>query len=529
MTVRTVLLALGGLTILGLCVLLTFPLPRNSDDANCLLAALDLLHGNVRLAGWLLTPDDYLTTDMSALALLSVPFGRAPALLSVDEGLMWGGAVLLGIGLAARGLPRPAAITAGLTVVTLLALTIHRDGPEVDALGILASHASSVLLGLALFWLGCIVVERRRVGALVAVLVVSMLGSFADPVFTLFACLPLAATCLLRLGTDTRTLGALAAATLLGAACGEALLQLNAATGGFRLLGLELRFAGFGTMLRNVPFALHCLMRFMGADFSGQPVTLSLRSGVLIFVMRAPLVPLLAVALLQTARTSLARLRDWPDTRPEAGFLDQLLCTAFVLYLAAVICSSLFRNWTDARYVIPAFAVGAILLGRQFSSVRPYRIYLALVLAASLASEASAVAAGPWRPLLVPEAQRQLARALRRAGLEHGYAGYWDGSMLTALTRGRVTSLAVAEMPDGHVHPFRWFGDMDWYRRAAADWHGRVFFIASLVPEKPMDLAQDRVLAEMGRPEQIIAVGRQLIDVYRVAPGGLDRLLPEGG
>ena len=49
--------------------------PENSDQANVLLVASDMLHGNLLLHGWYLTDVSFYTTELPQYALLEIFFG----------------------------------------------------------------------------------------------------------------------------------------------------------------------------------------------------------------------------------------------------------------------------------------------------------------------------------------------------------------------------------------------------------------------------------------------------------------------
>jgi hypothetical protein len=245
-------------------------------------------------------------------------------------------------------------------------------------------------------------------------------------------------------------------------------------------------------------------------------------------VIRAPFMILLALTLWTTGRPIIADLRSWPRQNGDTariGFLDQLLWTSFVLYLCFIICSSLFNNQADARYVIPAFAAGSILLARSWAVSPLFTGYTSAALVASVIFESAWILSGPLRPIIVTSAQGQLIEKLQQEHLVQGYAGYWDSSILTAASGGRIISLAMLTLPTGHFVPFEWDGSQAWYKAANADWHGQVFFIASNAPDKPMDLRQSDVTAVMGAPQKIIETGTQMIDIYNLTPGLLEARL----
>lgn len=524
--------AIGGLLLAALVVpvVLTWRSPRNSDNATVPLAALDLLRGNWRLHDWLLTPDNYVPTDIAAAAGVIAVFGAAPAVLQWFQGLVWSGCCLAAIGLACRDLLRGRARVVGAAAcVTLLVLAVHPDRAAVDEFGQLGGHGSTVLIGLAMAWLATRVAEGARrpvsaVGSLAALGALAVAGSFADPMLVVFGCLPLALTASVRrlAGASGRHLWAIASVALLGGLAGQALLRLDAATGGFELLELPIGFARPGALPARLLLAGRSLLQCMGADALPEWGRRSLPLGPALPLVRSGFAVALIVAVLGVGREVWRGIAVARGAMP--GFLDQALWTAFAVFLAAVVACGAFRGLDDARYVIPALVAGTVLTVRRCAGSPAFGALTAVAFAASLAFETGWIASGPGRGTYLWPWQKTLVGSLEAAGLAHGFAGYWDAMGITAETEGRVTILALGPWPDGHFAPLRWDGDLAWYHAARRDWTGRFFVVAADPPAKPWDLAQSNVLRALGPPARVIPSGGLLIDVYPARAALLDRL-----
>src|ERR1700726_3750208 len=70
--------ALAAAVLFAVYLRLSRTVPENSDEANVLLTAKDLLHGNVLLHGWYLTDVSFYTTEVPQCALLELIFGLHP-------------------------------------------------------------------------------------------------------------------------------------------------------------------------------------------------------------------------------------------------------------------------------------------------------------------------------------------------------------------------------------------------------------------------------------------------------------------
>ena len=140
---------LAAAALFAVYLRLSRTVPENSDQANILLVASDMLHGNVLLHGWYLTDVSFYTTELPQYALLEIFFGVHANTAHIAAAMTYTLVVLLAVLLARGGFTSRAAvvrllITAGILVapqlgvgVTALILTVGHIGTAVPVLLIL--------------------------------------------------------------------------------------------------------------------------------------------------------------------------------------------------------------------------------------------------------------------------------------------------------------------------------------------------------------------------------------------------------
>src|SRR5580700_9802283 len=218
--------ALAAAALFAVYLRLSRTVPENSDEANVLLVAKDLLHGNLLLHGWYLTDVSFYTTEVPQYALLEILFGVHP-----DT------ALILTIGHIGTAVP-----------VLLIFLLLDRapERPWVP-----------VLTGLGLAWV-----------------------LIADQLVLIVAIVPLAVVCTLRVleaAVRERSLSrafatrrydlSLIAAAAAAAGLGWVAERVLRALGGYVVAPVPFRFT-----LHDFPANLHSLWavpQIFGADYRG--------------------------------------------------------------------------------------------------------------------------------------------------------------------------------------------------------------------------------------------------------------------
>jgi hypothetical protein len=143
-----------------------------------------------------------------------------------------------------------------------------------------------------------------------------------------------------------------------------------------------------------------------------------------------------------------------------AGLVNQVLAVAIVINLVVYVPSTLASGVLNAREFAVILPFGAALAGRMLGP-RLRGTRFAPVLLAVLAGYAAALAYGVAQPP-APPANARLAAWLEGHHLTHGLSGYWQASIVTLDSGGRVTVRAMVDHGDGLV-PYRWESKRTWF------------------------------------------------------------------
>src|SRR5271163_2215844 len=158
--------ALAAAALFAVYLRLSRTVPENSDQANILLAASDMLHGNLLLHGWYLTDVSFYTTEVPQYALLEIIFGVHANTAHIAAAMTYTLAVLLAVLLARGGFTSRAAlirllIAAGIMLAPQL-------GIGVAALLLAVGHIGTAVPVLLIFLLLDRVPQRWYVPVLTA-------------------------------------------------------------------------------------------------------------------------------------------------------------------------------------------------------------------------------------------------------------------------------------------------------------------------------------------------------------------------
>ena len=123
--------------------------PENSDEANILLMASDMLHGNVLLHGWYLSDVSFYTTELPQYALLERLIGLHADTAHVAAAMTYTLVVLVAA-LLARGVTRPGAWPR--TLLTVAIMVAPQLGVGVFVLLLSVGHIGTAV-PLMLTWL----------------------------------------------------------------------------------------------------------------------------------------------------------------------------------------------------------------------------------------------------------------------------------------------------------------------------------------------------------------------------------------
>jgi hypothetical protein len=497
--------------------------PENSDEANILLMASDMLHGNVLLHGWYLSDVSFYTTELPQYALLERLIGlhadTAHVAAAMTYTLVVLVAALLARGATSQGAWPRALLTAGIMFapqlgvgVFVLLLSVGHIGTAIPLMltwlvidcagpgprgsggkgfppgsggsrgvvpsGVHSPHTPSGPGG----W--------RRPGwasALVFLLLTWVL--VADPLVLVIGIVPLVVVCAVRVtgaviaarrsdrGSPGR-LGAslaarryevfLAAAAILAYGAASLVNRLLRASGGFILHPVGYKLAPPHTWVHHAEVTGQGLLALFGAWPQGPAIEKAFA------VVHLAGVALVAWAIVQVAR----RFLSWPD------LVSQILLAAMVVnvlvYVPSTLADATDLNAREFAIVLPFGAVlaartlAARLFGEGRQAARPGW------LRRDLAAAPGQRRAAPWRAGLAaavlagyaaslgyaaaqpsaPPANLQLAEFLAEHHLTEGVGGYWLSSIVTVDSGGSVT---VRALLPGALQPDSWESKPSWY------------------------------------------------------------------
>jgi hypothetical protein len=431
--------------------------PEDSDQANILLAASDMLHGNLLLHGWYLTDVSFYTTELPQYALLEIFLGVHANTAHIAAAMTYTLVVLLAVLLARGGFTsRPALVRLLIAAGILLAPQLVVG---VKPLILTVGHIGTAVPVLLVFLLLDRAPARWWVPVLTALGLAWVL--IADDLVLIVGVVPLAAVCFGRIveaavrersvprGVRARwyELSLIAAA---GAAAGIAWVaeRVLRALGGYILSPIPFRFT-----LHDIPANLHSLWavpQIFGADYRGLT-----GATYAIALLHWASLALVVLALLVVAWRFFAG----------AALVDQVLGVAIAANIVLFVLTSAGSEGPHEIAVVAPF--GAALAARMLPGL--------LGQARPLARRARTVAYGAGIVVLAgyiaglahetvqpasPPAYAPLASWLQAHHLRYGLGGYWESSIVTVQTGGRVTVRALLK---DTMAPDLWLAKPEWY------------------------------------------------------------------
>lgn len=479
---------------------------ENSDEANILLMANDMLHGNVTLSGWNVSDVPFITTELPQIAVLVGIFGLRLGTAHIAAAMTYTLVVAVGMLLAkgrARGWPAVARMALALAI-----MLAPQPGVGIFVVIFSVGHIGTAV-PVMLTWLvidrlwppGRTTVADLRRRWYVPVIVALLLGwaLMADPLVLVIAVLPLLAVCLIRL-VSSAVGGARRGGGLRGLRQGIAdrLFEVSLAVAAgigyvIVLIGRGVLSSAGGYHQQPVLYALdatrtwfwhsrvvvHGLLEMFGAYFvPGQDPQYPMTH----LDQAIALTRLVTVVLAVWGACAIARRMFFRD----ADFVSQLLLAGIIANIFAYIPSTLAAHTAlNTREIAPVLPFAAVLAGRMLgdrlvsgplASVRLPRFARSgaggaasahslrvRLIAIPLVALFGWYSYGLFRQADTPPAPNPLAGLatfLEDNHLHYGLGGYWESSVLTVETGGTVTVRAVTP---ACVQPYQWESKPSWY------------------------------------------------------------------
>jgi hypothetical protein len=440
--------------------------PENSDEANILLMASDMAHGNVLLHGWNVSDVPFITTELPQIALLTWMFGLRVETAHIAAAMTYSLVTLTAMALARGGTTGTAAITRMLLALAIM--IAPQPGIGVFVLILSVGHIGTALPVL-LTWLA---VERYGSRPWAALLIALLLAwaLTADPLVTVIAIVPLALVAAIR--REWRLVAAAAAGYLIALAAGH----LVSALGGYAQQPVPYAITAPATWWWHARVMVHGLLAMFGAYYVPGPQLNGLDEA--IAASHVVGVVLATWAALATARRLFRRGRG-------ADMISQLLLAGIAANLGAYVTSTLANaSALNTREVAPVLPFAAVLAGRVLAgrvlAVRKVGggaaatvIGLAGVTLGGYCYGLGVHAAAP----AAADPYAQVEAYLESQHLTHGLSGYWQSSYITVDTGGAITLRAVVA---GCLQPYQWESKPSWYAPSKA--HPANFILSDTRP-----------------------------------------------
>jgi len=453
----------AGLVLFAAYLLVARQVPVMSDGASNQLQAWDMLHGNVLLRGWTLSRVSFYTIELPEYMLLEAIHGLNAGSAHVASALNYT-LVLIGAALLAKGRAggREGVVRAVLAGGIMLAPTLGIGG-TVTTLLANPDHVGTQIPLLAV-WL---ILDRARPRWFVPVSVAALLAwaQVSDQLATFEGALPLVLVCAIRLYRRRDVLAwkpgdswheklreswyelSLAAASIVSVEVARMTVRLIRHAGGYTVWPNATVFTSVASVYSHVWVTVESVIGIFGADFSHQ------RLGAHV-----------AINLVHLAGVALA---GWAFARALRRFTScelvvQVLAVTAVVLLLSYTLDGDYTVSQGSHEIVGLLPVGAALAGRLLAGRLISGRHLAalgVVLGCYLLALAHSVVQPPGN-----DQNSQLASWLEAHHLDYGLATYWNASVVTVDSGGRVQVIPVVRQPGtDRVAAIQWNSEPSWY------------------------------------------------------------------
>ena len=487
----------------------------DSDGANSALQAWDLIHGHLLLHGWLFGDATYYSFELPIIGITELIFGFGPLAAHIASALVYFIVTACSVALAVGGSRGAARVARGAATVTVLAvplLTMFAVWTLVEE----PDHpGTSVFMLVPALLLDRLPYARRRPpgGWIPSVIcVVLAAGQLGDATVTYVAVPAITVACAYRVRASRRLRsadGAVLLAAITSVPLSILLQALMTWMGGYQVVPPRTQFAPPGQWLGHVEIVWSDLRALYGA--AGGPGTALGAAGAA-----------LGLICLLAAMAGLGKVAwTWRRATRAEHVLVGVIVLNFALYVVSR--APLPEGSRELAAMLPC---GAVLAARALIPGQLTRRAFALAAVAMtglLALVPLAVAAA--RPQVGPatgpapsnggSAQTApLTTWLERHGVTYGIGGYWDASVVTLQSGGRVEirTIDLAQKPNGagwRSYVRAWETNALWYDPSR---HDARWAIARL--RGPYSVRTYESL--FGKPEAMYRVDSWVVLEYRV-------------
>jgi hypothetical protein len=486
----------AGLALFAFFVRVSFSARIDSDGANSVLQGWDLIHGHLPLHGWHLGDATFYFFELPVNGIAQLVLGLGDTATHVASALVYlivaGCAAVLAV-TGSQGAARAARCAVVVAVLT---------GPLLYAPNVLLlleepDHVGTTMFILVSFLLIDLAPAKKFTPPLL--LVILCAGQFSDLTVRYVAVPAIVVVCAYRMLAARRLRStdlALAVAAVVSVPADALLGAIMNHLGGFAMK------APFARLSSPRLWHQHASVTWLDIRILFGAVTGPHRLGTLGTAF--------AWICLLAALAGLVRV-VW--TWRTATRAEQLLAVAIVVNVVVYVISIMPLPVTGSHEVIATLPCGAVLAARALvpARIRGELPAFAAVAAACLVALVP-LATTATRPALRP-ATAPLSAWLTAHHLKYGIGGYWDASVVTLQSGGRVRVRAVdlhknVNKPGWTINIPNWETNALWYEPKR---HDATFAIADLHGHYPATAFQQ----VFGMPDVAYRVAGYIILVYR--------------
>lgn len=491
-----------GVLFVSYNVRLFYIMGMDSDYANLILEASDIVRGNFFLNDWIQTGISFLTTDLIYYIIAVAVKGATREAYWLSSGLMTSCMVFSAIPLLRIGKNRKHKLTEDIVFWGICGI------PSIVGLNLLRAHTGVyvwIFIAVACFY-KIYVDENNKYSALFVFSLV--MGTIGDAVILLVAVLPMLLYCFRdllsnkpkALKKDILLAGLAVGSVIIGALLDKLYYLIGAATKNSYLE--ERAFEDFSSWPNKIGVYLHAVFGLNSADFTQQ----SLMSVNTLFFFIKVLVVLFSFVIITIHIVHFIK-----GTRGDV--IGELLSLGFVLISIIFIITNISVNINSARYIGACPVLFALLIVRFMRDKEVFDKRFAMkripvwIVAGVLSIVLLIHSFMPLSQLQVPDSeQERVVSVLEENGLKCGYANFWDSSLITVLSEGHVKIRAVSMTESMDL--YAWGCKKKWYKKHAN-------FVLVRNPEwTPVGISYDNSIRILGEPERVIDFENYKVLVY---------------
>lgn len=437
-------------------------MPIDSDYSNLILEASDILHGNFLMNGWTQTGISFFTTDMIYYVFAVAIKGISQETYWIASALMFVCAFFCGYILLSCG-QKEKRWQEALIYIGLCAI------PSELGVNLLRAHTGAYVWTFVAFALIYKILEKNKGKRVdyIFLTVLTMLGCVGDslaiivlviPVL-LYCCRDLLSNSCLKIKKESFVTGAVVSGVVLSFIWEKIYYAVGTADKNSFLE--EKIFENFEDVPRKALVYLHSVMGLNGADFSMQHL-LSVNT---FFYFAKTVMVIISFGIIIYNIVNFVK-------KKQKDVISELLSIGFVLISIVFIITTVSVNIYSARYIGVCPIIFSILIVRfmrqknmlmfRFANrkcvLEPFAVIICV------AFFLNNIFAFIDKEQAVPE-QARIVQTLENEKLTCGYGNFWDSSITTVLSNGKVRIRPISI--EQNANKFRWASKDNWFDEKA--------------------------------------------------------------